>query len=143
MTPPRRDEAGMARRSLPALAAALARAWWPQVAALAAAAAVVAATITGALGVGSALRRGLRELALERLGGIEAAVLTDDVFRTALAAELGGTAGGAVPAIVAEVRVETTGSARGAVRAALLACDDLAALGFRGVETPRGDRVLV
>lgn len=143
MTPPRGDRGPEARRTLPAVAAALAQAWWPQVAALAAAAAVVAATITGALGVGSALRRGLRDLALERLGGVAAAVVTDDVFRADLADDLGGAAEGIVPAIVTEVRVETTGAQRAAVRATLLACPDVAALGFAPVTMPRDDEVIV
>jgi hypothetical protein len=46
-------------RSLPGLAAALVRAWWPQVAALAAACGVVAATLVGALGVGSAMQHSI------------------------------------------------------------------------------------
>ncbi|MFM9059279.1 MAG: hypothetical protein ACKOSQ_09170, partial [Planctomycetaceae bacterium] len=141
MTPPGRDAgSGGPRRSLPALAAALARAWWPQVAALAAAAAVVAATITGALGVGSALRRGLRDLALERLGRIEAAVVAEDFVRADAAAELAagldGTAEAIVPAIVADVIVEAAAATpreRRAVRSVLLACDDPAALGYAGV----------
>ncbi|MFM7107385.1 MAG: FtsX-like permease family protein [Planctomycetaceae bacterium] len=134
---------------MPALATALVRAWRPQLLALAAAAGVVAATITGALGVGSALRRGLRDVALERLGGIEAAVVTDDFFRADLAAELAadldGEAGPLVPAIVVEATVETASgtSARGSARATLLACDDPAALGFAGVAAPDHLRVHV
>jgi putative ABC transport system permease protein len=139
---------GGPRRTLPAVAAALVRAWWPQVAALAAAAAVVTATITGGLGVGSALRRGLRDLAIERLGGIEAAVVTDDFFRAALAADLGGAAAGAVPAIVTEAIVETVAPPAGAaeravVRATLLACHDPGALGFAGAVAPAGGGALV
>jgi hypothetical protein len=123
----------------------LVRAWWPQVAALAAAAAVVSATITGALGVGSALRRGLRDLALERLGGIEAAVVADDFVRADVAAELAaaldGVAGAVVPAIVAEAIVDAP--AGGSVRATLLACDDPAALGFAGAAAPDPGEVFV
>jgi hypothetical protein len=151
MTPPRAD---VARRSLPALAAALTRAWWPQVAALAAAAAVVAATITGALGVGSALRRGLRDLALERLGGIEAALVAEDFVRADLADELAGMRLGGdfdhalVPAIVADVIVETAAAlpgprGRAPLRAGLLACDDPAELGFAGAAPPADGEVLV
>jgi hypothetical protein len=140
--PPASGRAGGPRQTLPAVAVALGRAWWPQVAALAAAAAVVAATITGGLGVGSALRRGLGDLALERLGGIEAAVLSDDFFRADLAAELAAdVSGGIVPAIVAEAIVESPEG--GSVRATLLACDDPAALGFAGAATPDRGAVFV
>ena len=55
-------------RSLPGLASGLAVRWWPQLVALAAACAVVATTITGALGVGDVIQTGLRRLAVGRLG---------------------------------------------------------------------------
>jgi hypothetical protein len=143
--PPASAGAGGPRRTLAAVAAALGREWWPQVVALAAAAAVVAATITGGLGVGSALRRGLGDLALERLGGLEAAVIGDGFFRsdlaTELAADLAGVAGAIVPAIVAEAIVELP--AGGAVRATLLACDEPAALGFVDAIAPDRGAVFV
>jgi putative ABC transport system permease protein len=130
-----RPETGV--RSLPGLAVALARQWWPQVAALAAACGVVAATIVGAVGVGDAMHRGLRRLAIDRLGGIEAGVVAGEFFSGTLAAELAARAaddGNApaelVQAIVMEVSVEAAGGARRATRATLLACDDLAALAF-------------
>ncbi|MEX0671070.1 MAG: hypothetical protein WD060_11505, partial [Pirellulales bacterium] len=89
-------------RSLGALGLALARQWWPQVAALAAACAVVATTVVGALGVGDALRSGLLDLAVGRLGRIDAALLATDFVRRDLAAEIaaGDNAGETVPAIV-------------------------------------------
>jgi putative ABC transport system permease protein len=109
----------------------LARQWWPQLAALAAACGVVATTIAGALAVGGAMQAGLRTLALERLGRIDAAVLGDDFFTAGLAAGLEpGRAGPrqVVPAIVMPaVAARADG---GAVRITLLACDDPAALGF-------------
>jgi hypothetical protein len=78
--------AGMAA-SIPALAMSLARQWIVPLAALTAACAVVAATIAGAIGVGDALQEGLRTLALERLGGIVATVVGEDLFRADLARE--------------------------------------------------------
>lgn len=122
--------------SLGGLALRLARHWWRQLAALAAACGVVAATISGALGVGTAVEQGLTRLAFERLGGIEAAVIGEDFFRRGLAEELAGDATGAlVPALVVEAVVETpaggTTPAR-SVRAVVLGCDGIAALGFAG-----------
>jgi putative ABC transport system permease protein len=141
-------------RSLAGLALGLARSWWPQVAALAAACAVVATTITGALGVGASLTRGLRDLATERLGAIDAAVVADEPFTAGLAARLEeslATAGPGrparvVPALVLSVAVEAAGGGgpRAASRATLLACDDPAALGFPAAPAvPRRDAVLV
>ncbi len=75
--PPSRQASVTAMRSLGGVALRLARQWWPHLVALAAACGIVAATIAGALGVGDSLTRGLRRLALARLGGIEAAVLSD------------------------------------------------------------------
>jgi len=142
-------------RSLPALALSLARAWWPQVAALTAACAVVATTITGALGVGASLTRGLRDLALDRLGAIEAAVVADEPFTAGLASRLEevsraagagpGRPAGIVPALVLSVAVEATavGGPRATSRATLLACDDLESLGFPAAPaTPGRDAVL-
>ena len=129
-------------RSILPLALRLARQWWPQLAALAAACGVVAATVTGALGVGDALERGLKSLALARLGRIDVAVLSDDFFRAALAVELGLSMGPddagfpsarLVPALVIEAAVESAATADGqrrGGRATVLACDDPAALGF-------------
>jgi putative ABC transport system permease protein len=121
-------------RSLLALASALASQWWPQVVALAAACAVVATTVAGAVGVGDALSRGLLDLAVSRLGRIDAAVTGPGFFRRALADELAAAAGAddstgarCVPAIVMPVSVA---GADGSPAATLLACDDPAALGF-------------
>jgi hypothetical protein len=133
----------IAVRSLPGLAVRLVRAWWPQVAALAAAAAIVAATITGGLGVGDATARGLRRLAVERLGRIDAAVVGTDFFTAGLVASLAARGledpagpGRLVPAIVMEVTVEAAGGDRRAAAATLLACDDPAALGFEPPPPP-------
>lgn len=149
------------RRSLAAVALALSLQWWPQVAALAAASAVVATTIVGALGVGATLERGLRDLALDRLGAIDAAVLADEPFTlglvTSLERQLAAATEGpvrpgqrlpsvVVPALVLNVSVEATGGGRRATsQATLLACDDPAALGFEPSpkDPPGRDAVLV
>ncbi len=127
-------------RSIAGLAIRLLRAWWPQVAALAAASGIVAATIAGALGVSDALGRGLRDIAAARLGRVETAVMGDDFFRSALAAEIAARLAAAdagavamVPVIVLDISVEgprRDAGRRVAARATLLACDDPAALGF-------------
>jgi hypothetical protein len=137
-------------RSLAGLAGRLVRAWGPQVAALAAAAAVVATTIAGALCVGEATARGLRQLAGERLGRIDAVLVGHDFYTAGLAAELSaGSAadpagvGRLVPAIVMEVTVEAAAGRRSAA-ATLLACDDPAALGFEPAPPPlAADAVLL
>ncbi len=146
----RAGEAGQPVASIAGLALRLVRHWWRQLAALAAACGVVAATISGALGVGAAVEQGLLRLAISRLGRIDAAVVGDDFFRAALADELAAAAepGAAlVPAIVIEAVVETAADGRGpsrATRAVVLACDDIATLGFAGnAPTLSGDAVAV
>ena len=137
-------------RSLGALGLALARQWWPQVAALAAACAVVATTVVGALGVGDALRSGLLDLAVGRLGRIDAALLATDFVRRDLAAEIaaGDNAGKTVPAIVmpssiAQASIAPGARPAGASPATLLACDDPAALGFDPPPPPLGPNVIL
>ena len=150
-------------RSAVGLALRLTRQWWPHLLSLAAACGIVAATIAGALGVGDALTQGLRRLALARLGGIQAAVLSDGFFRAELADETtnrlrsqaaAGNDSAAdvlvpaiVPAIVMEVSLEgaATGDRAGrAARATLLACDDLPALGFSPLTAvPPADAVAI
>jgi len=131
-------------RSPAAVAARLVRQWWPQLAALAAACGVVATTITGAVGVGAALGRGLERLAVARLGGVEAAVVADGFFRPELAARTAVRTEAAkapraavsprlVPAIILEVTLEAIaadGRAGPPARATLLACDEPGGLGF-------------
>jgi len=126
--------------SLGRLAVALGRQWWPQVAALAAACAVVATTIGGALAVGSALQRGLESLALGRLGRIDAAVVGQTFFTAGLGERLAAAAAEGdgprhlVPAIVMPVTVSA--GRGGTMRATLLACDDPAALGYEPAPPP-------
>jgi putative ABC transport system permease protein len=133
------DPASGSNRSFAGLALLLARSWWPQLAALAFACGIVAMTIAGALGVGDAMEAGLRQLAIGRLGRINAAVASDRFFTLGLAERLqaarGATAGPAtiVPAIVLPVTVTVSGSA---ARATLLACNDPAGLGFEPAPPP-------
>ena len=129
-------------RSLAGLARGLASRWRSQLAALAAACAVVATTIAGALGVGDAIQAGLRRLAVGRLGRIDAVVLGDAFFRRALADEL-AVAGGAapprlacIPAVVLPVTFSAVTPAATPLRATLLACDDPAGLGFEPPPPP-------
>ena len=135
-------------RSLPGLASGLAVRWWPQLVALAAACAVVATTITGALGVGDVIQTGLRRLAVGRLGRIDAAVVGDGFFRRSLAAEL--AAAGAepprlacIPGLVLPVTLAATTATPAAARATLLACDDPAGLGFEPLPPPLEPGTLV
>ncbi|MFM8703292.1 MAG: hypothetical protein ACKOHG_05395, partial [Planctomycetia bacterium] len=141
----------VAVRTLAGLAIRLVRQWWPHLLALAAACGGVAATIAGGIGVGDALTRSLRRLALARLGGIRAAVVADGLFRARRGVEPTGglrsqaAAGGGgepaivpdlVPALVLEVTLERAaggaraGTASRASRATLLACDEPDRLGF-------------
>ena len=135
--------------TLPGLARRLVIAWWRQLAAVAAACGIVAATIAGAIGVGERLRGGLASLAVSRLGGIEAAVVAEGFFGPPLVDRLAtavGEAGSVVPAILIEVTVDRTGEPgrpRASAPARLLACDDPAALGFAGVPGPRDEGVLL
>jgi hypothetical protein len=130
-------------RSLGGLIGRLSLSWWPRLAAVAAAAAVVAAAIAGSLGVGAAMQRGLRDLALARLGAIDAAVIGAEPFGAGIAAavQAAGAADGGrqgiVPAVVLEVAVEhDAGGRRQTSRATLLACDDPAGLGFTPAPPP-------
>jgi len=119
------------------LAGRLARQWWPQILSLAAACGVVATTITGAVSVGRAMQDGLRTLALERLGRIDAAVVGEAFFTAELCRRLDEEAGGSprlVPAIVMPAVIERPGG--GSARVTLLACDDPAALGFAPAPPP-------
>jgi putative ABC transport system permease protein len=127
-------------RSLPGLARGLAARWWPQLVALAAACAVVATTITGAVGVGEVIQAGLRRLAVGRLGRIDAAVLGDGFFRRELAGELAAAAESprltCIPGLVLPVTLAATTGDAVAARATLLACDDPAGLGFEPPPPP-------
>jgi len=144
-------------RSLGGVALRLARQWWPHLVALAAACGIVAATIAGAIGVGDSLSRGLRRLALARLGGMQAAVLSDGFFHAKLAdettARLQSQSSGAaaadrlVPAVVLEVSLQVAaegGRAGRTARATLLACDAVQDLGFSDtISTPEADAVAI
>jgi hypothetical protein len=136
------SSSGLAARSLVTLGLALARRWWPQVAALAAACGVVTTVVVGALGVGDGIQRGLLDLAVARLGRIEAAVVADGFFRRELADEMvrgqdGVTSAvGLVPAVVMPATIAAASRSDGQARGTLLACDDPAALGFEPAPPP-------
>lgn len=66
---------------------------WRTNLAAAAAVAIATAVLTGALLVGDSVRGSLRDLTLQRLGRIDHALQTPQLFRSALAAELASTAG--------------------------------------------------
>ena len=132
------DHSGPPASSLTRLALILARQWWLQLGALAAACGVVAMTIAGAACVGRGLEAGLRNLALGRVGRIEAALVGEHFFTADLAERLRaglddrGPAA-IVPAIVMPVTVSAGGSTAAAT---LLACNDPAGLGFEPVPPP-------
>ena len=129
-------------RSLPGLATTLARAWWRELAALAAAAAVLATTVGGGLGVGDAIDRGLRGLAFARLGHIEAAVVAERMVRRSFADDLAAAAAdAAVPACVLPATVTTADGS--IVSATLLGIDDPAALGFEPAPPALGPGVVL
>lgn len=130
-------------RSLPAVAGRTIGCWWPQLAAVAGAAAVITVTIVGSLGVGDSLRKGLRQVAADRLGGIVAAVVARQPFAADLARRLASepvAAGGSprhslklVPAFSLEITVERPADGRRkrvVTTAQLLACDDPNRLGY-------------
>lgn len=129
-------------RSLTGVASRAICRWWPQLAAVAAAAAVITVTIAGSLGVGDLLQQGLRQLAADRLGGIVAAVVGREPFRADLAermvrrlASLGVTrpAIDLLPAFAVEISVERPADgrrSRAATVAELLACDHPDRLGY-------------
>jgi hypothetical protein len=135
-----------AARSLGGLGFVLARQWWPQVAALAAACGVVTTAVVGAVGVGDRIQQGLLDLAVDRLGRIDAAVVADGFVRVGLAddmlrADSAGTAPAArlVPAIVMPATIAAVSRSEAHVRGTVLACDDPAALGFQPAPPPLGD----
>ncbi len=78
--------------------------YWRMHLAVALGAAVAAAVLTGALVVGDSVRGSLRELTLERLGGVDLALTGQRFFRAELAAELAertqGRAATVAPAIL-------------------------------------------
>ena len=134
-------------RSLAGVAGRTVRRWWPQLAAVAAATAVITVTVVGSLGVGDSLQQGLRRLAADRLGGITAAVMAREPFAADLADRLARRSGSAeaagsgdgrfrgelVPAFALEVTVERPADgrrSRAATVAEMLACDHPDRLGF-------------
>jgi len=110
------------------------RHYWPAQLALAVGAAVATAVITGALVVGDSMRGSLRDLALDRLGRVEAALVAPGLFRSALADEterrLAERASASQPsAVIAPALLlpcsaeSTAGQPRRAGRVQLIGCD--------------------
>jgi len=120
-------------------------------AAVACGVAVGTAVLTGALLVGDSMRGSLRQLTLERLGRIDQALVADRFFRVQLADELAARPGfpkqaAAIPAILLDVSVESTGTgpAARANRVHLVGCDArFWALGSGGPSHPPGAREIV
>jgi hypothetical protein len=132
------------------LGLALAGQWWPQMAALAAACGVVTTAVVGAIGVGDRIQQGLLELAVDRLGRIDAAVIADGFFRGGLADDMrradshgSEPAARLVPAVVMPAIISTASLSETHVRGTLLACDDPAALGFEPAPPPLGAGTVV
>jgi ABC-type lipoprotein release transport system permease subunit len=142
-------------RSLAGVAGRVIHCWWPQLAAVAAAAAVITITIVGSLGVGDSLQQGLQQLVADRLGGIVAAVIGREPFQADLAERMvrrlsaSGTKGPAfdlLPAFALDISVERPADgrrSRAAAVAKLLACDHPDRLGYPQPVPPAGDGVAV
>lgn len=88
--------------------------YWRTHLAVAGGAAVATAVLTGALLVGDSVRGSLRDLTLDRLGGIEAALVGERLFREELAADLEGEAPEAAAATVLILRGSAVAPASGA-----------------------------
>lgn len=79
------------------------------------AAAVATAVLAGALLVGDSMRGSLRDLALDRLGNVDAALVARSYFRQSLASKLGADAGfqrhfaAALPTITLQISLEAEG----------------------------------
>ncbi|MBI2824775.1 MAG: FtsX-like permease family protein [Planctomycetia bacterium] len=91
--------------------------------------AAATAVLTGALAVGDSVRGSLRHLALDRLQGVDEALVVPRFFRAELASELAAEPEFrqshelAVPAIVLEGTVESPASHARAARVNLIGCD--------------------
>ncbi len=143
-----RSAAGL--RSLSALSLRVAGHWRTHLLAVAAAAAVMAITIVGSLGVGDAIQEGLRRLAQARLGSVAAAVVGPEWFRAELADRFAeklrdaGVPAAVVPAgLLSATVARPAEDGRGPSRsvAILLGCDRPAELGFRLPPPVVGDGV--
>lgn len=133
------------------IVASLAYHWRTQLA-VAVGVATAAAVLTGALLVGDSMRGSLRDLTLQRLGRIDAALAADRFLRAALADEIAAAPGfskhftNVVPTILLEVTFESAGSnsRRRANEVNLIGCDErFWKLGRGGPEALPGPREIV
>jgi hypothetical protein len=90
--------------------------------------AAATAVLTGALLVGDSVRGSLKQLALDRLGNIDQALITDRFFRQQMAADFAQKRTGSqvapailFPAVTAERAAAEGGGERGVM---LVGCDD-------------------
>lgn len=100
--------------------------YWRSHLALALAAATTTAVLTGALVMGDSVRGSLRALALERLGRIDAALVSPRALRLELASDLGADV---VPAFLSPGSVEHAGTGARAARVSIVGVED----GFGGL----------
>ena len=118
---------------------------FPQLLALAGTASVIAIVISGSLGVGDSIQRGLLQMANQRLGGIAVAIIGEEPFEKQFSERLNASFQQRVdvefskcqpeliPAIVVEMTVERPagrGQSRASAIATLLGCDKPSALRF-------------
>ena len=118
------------------------RYYWKTSVAVALSAAATTAVLTGALVVGDSMRGSLRGLALDRLGSIENALLSESFFRQGLAADWVGATGEAAfaPAVLLRGSASAPESGRRATRVQIQGIeDDFAALYGTAVDFERAD----
>jgi ABC-type lipoprotein release transport system permease subunit len=94
--------------------------FWRANLAVALGAAVASTVLTGALLAGDSVRGSLIDLTLDRLGGIDAALVSEGFFRERLAEDLGG---GVAPIIIARASAVHGSSSRRASRIAVYGAD--------------------
>jgi hypothetical protein len=119
--------------------------WFPQLLALAGTASVIAIVVSGSLGVGDSIQRGLLQMANQRLGGIVVAIIGEEPFGKNFSERLNASFQQQVdvktskcnpeliPAIIVEMTVERPaggGQSRASTIATLLGCDKPSALRF-------------
>jgi len=112
---------------------------WRTHLATAAAVAVVAAVLTGALLVGDCMRGSLRSLALDRLGRFDQILLTERFFRAELAASIVQPADGSSTSRAADASAEASSGATPDAQAAILLPATVETAG--AVRTTRANRV--
>ena len=118
------------------------RHYWKTSVAVALSAAATTAVLTGALVVGDSMRGSLRDLALDRLGSIENALLSESFFREGLAPEWVEASGEATfaPAVLLRGSASAPDSGRRATKVQIQGIDEsFAALYSTSVSFERGE----